>query len=119
VLAAVLLRHHGEVAQLGDAGPALLRRRAEQLEDEVELLELVAAGQDGLAQQQLGQDAAGGPEVDGGPVLRGAEEQLRRPVPEGDDPVGVLLVLVVKRPRQTEIGELELTRLVDEKVGAL
>ncbi len=38
--------------------------------------------------EQLAEDAADAPEVDGGGVARLAEEELGRAVPEGDDVLG-------------------------------
>lgn len=55
------------------------------LEDLVNLIEVGLSRHERLAQEQLAQDATGGPQVDGGGVRVAPEEQLRAPVPEGDD----------------------------------
>jgi hypothetical protein len=47
-----------------DTPQRLLRRRAEVVQDLVELVDVVAALEDGLAAEQLGKDAADGPDVD-------------------------------------------------------
>jgi len=45
-------------------GDDLRGGRAEQVGDELQLVHHVAAGEQGLAQQDLGEDAADGPDVD-------------------------------------------------------
>lgn len=56
--------------------------RAEQFDNHFELLDLGAAGQERLVQQQLAEDAASGPYVDGRGVCGALQQQLRRPVPQ-------------------------------------
>mmetsp|Transcript_10411 Transcript_10411/g.22099 ORF Transcript_10411/g.22099 Transcript_10411/m.22099 type:complete len:417 (-) Transcript_10411:311-1561(-) len=119
VLLGVLAAEHVVVGELGDAGPRGLGGRAEQAEDERELLKLVAAGQDRLAQQQLGEDAADGPHVDRRAVETRTEQQLGGAVPERDDPVGVRSKLLLKGPREAKVCKLELPLVVDQQVGAL
>ena len=68
--------------------PVLLGRRPDHVEDEAELLHLRLAREEGPAQDELGQDAARRPDVDGAAVARFAEQELRGTVPEGDDLVG-------------------------------
>lgn len=49
------------------------------------MVTLLAAVEDGLAGEQLGEDAPDGPDVDCLRVVARAEQQLRRPVPERDN----------------------------------
>lgn len=60
-----------------------------------------------MLEEQLAEDAAHGPDVDGGPVSLLAQQQLGRPVPQRDDLVGVGPLSVLRRPqpRQTEVAE--------------
>jgi hypothetical protein len=86
----------------------------------VQLLDLGLAGHDGLAGEQLGEDAPGAPEVDGDAVLGGAEQELRRAVPERDDAAGHGLALGgVEGGGEPEVGDPEHAAVVDEQVGAL
>ena len=48
-------------------------------------MELSFAGEEGGGEEELAEDAAGGPEVDGGSVAGGGEEELGRAVPDGYD----------------------------------
>ncbi len=61
------------------------------------------------------------PDVNGGAVALLAEQQLRRPVPEGDHLVRVrpVLVLGAEEARQAKVGQLNLALVVHENVGAL
>lgn len=48
------------------------------------LIEIGFPGHERLAQQQLAQDAAGGPEINGGGVRVATEEELGAAVPKGN-----------------------------------
>ena len=74
--------------EVAESLPVLLGRRPDHVEDEAELLHLRLAREEGPAQDELGQDAARRPDVDGAAVARFAEQELRGTVPEGDDLVG-------------------------------
>ncbi len=74
--------------EVAESLPVLLGRRPDHVEDEAELLHLRLAREEGPAQDELGQDAARRPYVDGAAVARFAEQELRGTVPEGDDLVG-------------------------------
>jgi hypothetical protein len=52
-----------------DDGQVRRGGRAEHVDDEAELLQVVAAGEEGFAREELGEDAADGPHVDGGAVV--------------------------------------------------
>ena len=101
---------HGELLelrQLGHAGPVLLAGRAEELEDPLQLVVHVGAGEERPAGGHLVENAADAPHVDGGGVLRGAEEDVRGPVPEGDHLVGVRLRRDGLGAGEAEVGKLE------------
>ena len=101
-------------------GPRLGGGRAAELGDQLDLVDLVSAGEDGLARQQLGHDAADGPHIHGTVVVDGAEQKLWGAVPQRDDAVGVRGVeLQIFGPGEPKVGELELSFVVDEEVGAL
>ena len=72
------LPHHG-----GLLGPLGLGGGAEDAEDLAELVYLVLAGEERLAEVELGQDAAAAPDVHRGGV-GGAQQDLGGPVPERD-----------------------------------
>lgn len=107
------------LGELGDAGPVVLGRGADGLADELDLVELVVAGHVGRAHDELGKDGADGPHVDGARVVLGAEEELGRAVPAGDDVGRHVLVRVGKGARETEIRELDLAVGGDEQVVGL
>lgn len=92
---------------------------AEDVDDELQLVQAVGAGEDGLAAEQLGEDAADRPDVDGRAVVVAAEEKLRGPVPAGDDILGHQLALAVAGAGQAEVADLELAVGVDQEVPGL
>ena len=66
--------------QLGDAWHGLFGGSAHDAADPVQLVRLVLPGEQApLPQQQLGKHAAHTPHVDLWPVVRGPQQQLRRP----------------------------------------
>ena len=64
-------------------------------------------------------NASRGPHVDGGRVELGAEEDVRRAVPQRDDLGRVAPHRDAERPRQPEVGQLQLAALVDQQVLGL
>ena len=100
----------------GDPRPGALRGRAHQPEDLLELVFVRRAGEERAACVHLGHDAAGGPDVDGGVVGAGAEKDVRRAVPEGDDLVGEGVDGDAKGAGEAEVSEFELALGVDEEV---
>ena len=64
-------------------------------------------------------NASRGPHVDRGRVELGAEEDVRRAVPQRDDLGRVAPHRDAERPRQPEVGQLQLAALVDEQVLGL
>ena len=77
------------------------------LEDEMQLVLDGRAGEERPAGGHLVENAADAPHVDGGGVLRGAEEDVRGPVPEGDHLVGVRLRRDGLGAGEAEVGKLE------------
>ena len=80
-----MLRH------LPDVLPVFVKGETHDIKDAVELIMVVGVGrldvlltavEDGLRRQQLGEDTPDGPDVDGLGVVAGAQQQLRRSVPE-------------------------------------
>lgn len=65
----------------GRKSPAVVaRRRADLLEDDLELVEVVVPGEEGLLDEALDEDAGDGPDVDRSAVLVEAEHDLRATV---------------------------------------
>ena len=60
-----------------------------------------------VPQQKLSKDTAYRPDVNRVLVLGLSQEQLGRPVPEGDDSVRVPPVLTGGKAREPEVGQLE------------
>ena len=85
------------------------------------------AGEEWLPAEELRDDAADAPHVDGLRVrTRGSQQQLGAPVPAGDDVLGHRVVGVgprerplVHEPRQAEVGDAQLAVLGDEQVARL
>ena len=105
------------IRQCAERGPRRCARGAKQAEDLAQLLDLVLAGKERIARQQLAEDAPERPDVDFGPVARRAEEEFGGPVPQGDDKLGEI------RGRwggcvacHAEVCELDLTAVVEEEV---
>lgn len=103
----------------GDAGPRTLAGGAHEAEDFLELVFVGGAREKGPAGVHFGHDAAGGPDVDAGVVGARTEQDIGSAIPEGDDFVGEGVDGDAKGSRKTEIGELELTFVVDEKILGL
>ena len=106
----------GEVGVGADAGQRVVGGRAEELEDEIELVVDLGAGKERLAADHLVEDAADAPHVDVRRVVGGAEEHVGRPVPQSDHLVRVGLGGYGLGARQPEVGELELAARIDEQV---
>lgn len=68
--------------------PGSFGGRPDEVEDEFELIHVGLSREEGAAEDDFGEDASGGPDVDGGSVFGGSEEEFGGSVPEGDDLVG-------------------------------
>ena len=106
---------------LGEARHVLLVRRAGDTEDALALIEVRGAGEERVALEHLGDDAADAPQIDREAVAGVAEEELGRTVPASDDAVGVGPIPIRRTDvaRETKVGDLELTGVVDKQVGGL
>lgn len=110
--------HAGEVGRRG---------RPEHLEDEQQLVAVVLAREEGLAEVHLRENAADRPHVDCLGVLGQREHDLRGAVPARGHvlrEIGVLLrgravARVCFEARKTEVADLEVALLVDQEVGRL
>ena len=87
------LREFGHVDQ---ARPCVAAGHAQDLDDLAHLVPLEGdrllavhlrffAFEDGSEGQEFGEDTAYGPEIDGGGVVFGAEEEVGGPIPDRDD----------------------------------
>lgn len=110
-----------EPGHLDNVRPIRSRRRAQDVVDLVELVDLPAVtGEDGVLGEDLDEHARGAPYVDRRAVLSLAEQQLRRSIPDGDHTVGVVqLSILAKEASKAKIGELELAFVADQDVGCL
>lgn len=110
------------------AGEVGGRRRAKHLEDEQQLVAIVLAGEEGLAEMHLGEDAADGPDVDRIGVLGQREHDLGGTVPARGNVLREKVVLLrggVRGSRisletgKAKVADLEVAFLVDQEVGRL
>ena len=117
------MRHeHEPPGHVEHLRPVVERRRPQDVQDLVELVDLVGALEHGLPAEKLEQQTAAAPAVHLVPVVRRAEQQLGRPVPERDDPVGVrhgLRLRVVDLLGEAEVRDLQVAEVVDQEVRAL
>ncbi len=94
--------------------PVLLRRGAHHIKHLLQLVHLVVPGKEGLPQEQLGEDAAAGPDVHGRGVGQ-PHQDLGTPVPQGDHHRGEEGVELVD-PGQPEVGQLDVAIPGDQEV---
>ena len=91
---------------------------------DLDLVDVITPWKDGLAQEQLAQDAARAPHIDRA-VVAPRQDQLRRAVPARDDVLChrvALLHLPIHAacyPSQPEVADLEVAVAVDEQVAAV
>ena len=105
------------VRQAGHPGPHVLRGSAHHPEYLVQLVEDVPDSREaGVAVEHLYQDTAGAPDVQTGGVVGGAQQDVRRPVPERHHLVRERVGRHRLGSGQTEVGQLELPRTGDEEV---
>lgn len=100
----------------------VLGRAAGDGDDALELVEGGLAGEEGLVDDELADDATDGPHVDALGVLGGADDDFRRTVPSGGDVVGVDGALVAvglecgDGAGKAEVGDLHQAVGVEEKI---
>lgn len=116
VLGQSLLEVRVVLWQGGDAGPGGLVRGPHLVEDELELLLVVCAGEQRLAGDHLREDAPAGPYVDGRGVRARAHEHVRRTVPQRDHLARECVHGDPERTRQPEVAQLQLPALRDQQV---
>lgn len=106
---------------------------AEMLNDEAELQVRDLGCEEGFSVEELSEDAAAGPDVDGGGVEVADEEELGGPVVAHGDVLGqvdafgwrvgsgrwLLLEVLDAAPGESEVAELDVAVLVDEYVVGL
>jgi hypothetical protein len=109
----------------GDAVVFVEAGGAEDVEDEGELVVVVPAGKERAGGEQLGEDAADGPDVDGLGVAREGEHDLRRAVPARCDVLGHKPGFVARArvgggadaAGEAKVADFEVAVGVDEQVG--
>lgn len=94
------------IRQAAERRPGLRGGNAAELEDLGDLVDFVGALEEGVAGEELGEDAAHAPHIDGPSVGPGAEEEFRGAVPEGDDQLGQLGRRVSHVACHAKIGDL-------------
>ena len=85
-------------------------KRSHHLEDAVELVDLRLAGEERLLHEELGEDAADRPHVDGRTVLLGTKQQLRCTVPQRHDDRRVVAQRRAILTRQAKVTDLHSNR---------
>lgn len=94
----------------------IIRRSAQELGNDGELVHVVLAGEQGLALEHLGKDAASAPDIDLDVVFLPGEHDFGGSVVSRRDITSHLRVL---NSGKTEIANLEIAVLVDEDVAGL
>ena len=77
------------------------------LEDQVQLVLDCGAREEGAAAGHLVENASHAPHINGGGVLGGAEQHVRRSVPQGHHLVAVRLGRHALGPRQAKVRQLK------------
>lgn len=102
-----LLRLHGVEEWKSDhVRPDRRGRSAADPADQLQLCQLLVSLEDGALGEELPQDTAAAPDVHRGTVPLLPQQELRWPVPEGDDLVGVRagLVIGMVQPGKTKVS---------------
>mmetsp|Transcript_78805 Transcript_78805/g.170338 ORF Transcript_78805/g.170338 Transcript_78805/m.170338 type:complete len:351 (-) Transcript_78805:244-1296(-) len=98
-----------------------LRRRSDDRDDFLDLVKVVLASEDGLAADELTEDAPDRPDVDGLCVLAGKQDHLRRSVPARHDIVceGRVVLVVPEATGEAEVADFQVAVLVHQNIGGL
>mmetsp|Transcript_10999 Transcript_10999/g.22366 ORF Transcript_10999/g.22366 Transcript_10999/m.22366 type:complete len:205 (-) Transcript_10999:308-922(-) len=104
------------VWQLGDGWPSCLARRAEDLEDFLQLVGVRVAREEGPAVDHFCEDAADAPNVHRCGVFSRTHEHVRRAVPQCDHLMGVTPHWNAEGTCKAEVGQLQCSLPVDEEV---
>ena len=105
-----------EGGQRGELRPDAVIRRAQQVDDQLQLVDLGLPWQERLVGQQLPQDAASAPHVECRGLGPGVEEQLRGPVPEGHHLGRHGLQGQTVVASQAKVGNLYVAILIEEDI---
>ena len=100
-----------------ELGPDAVIGRAQQVDDQLQLVDLGLARQERLVGQQLAEDAASAPHVEGRGLSPGVEQQLRGPVPEGHHLGCHGLQGQAIVPSQTKVSNLDAALVCHQKIG--
>lgn len=92
----------------------IVRGGTEKLGDDGELVDMVLAGEEGLALEHFCEDAARTPDVDFDVVLLPREHDFRGTVVARGDVSGHLRIL---DPRQTKVADLQIAVFVDKDIA--
>ena len=108
-----------EPRHVNQAWPFGPRRCTEDVVDLVQLIDLSSiAGEDGMFGEYLNHHARSRPNINRRTILSFTEEKFRRPIPDGDDTVGVIeLMALSKEASKAKISKLQLASAADEDVG--
>ena len=106
-----------EGGQCGELGPDAVIGGAQQVDDQLQLVDLRLAGQERLVGQELPQDAAAAPHVQGRGLGPRVEEQLRGPIPEGHHLRRHGLEGQAVVASQSEVGNLDAALVCHQKIG--
>ena len=91
-------------------------RCTQELRDDGELVDVILAGEEGLALEHLGKDTAGAPNVDLNIVLLPGKHDLRRTVVSRRH---ISCHLRILDSRQAEIADLQIAVLINQDVARL
>ena len=94
-----------------------LVRRADDADDQLQLMDVILPGEQRLPPQELREDAPHGPHVNRTRVLVARQQKLRSSVPPRHHILRHELPLVTPRPRQPEIADLQVTARVQQQVA--
>lgn len=94
----------------------IVRGRAEQFCNDGKLVDMILAGEEGLALEHFGENAAGAPNVHLDIIFLPREHYLRRPVVSRGNIAGHLRVL---NPGKAKVADLQIAVLVDEDIAGL
>lgn len=97
----------------------LLPLAPQRVDDQLQLVEALRPGEHGLPPEDLGEDAAHGPDVDRGPVVVAREQQLGGAVPARDHVLGHKLPVALAGPREPEVAYLQVAVGVHQEVSGL
>mmetsp|Transcript_26799 Transcript_26799/g.62588 ORF Transcript_26799/g.62588 Transcript_26799/m.62588 type:complete len:228 (+) Transcript_26799:1004-1687(+) len=102
--------------QINHGRPGRLGWRTKHLEDAQQLVVIRSARKQRVPTRHLPEDAANAPEIHRSGILPRSHEDVGRAIPQRHHLVGVAAHRNAKSPRQTEIRQFELTRLVDQQI---